>query len=529
MKITDTDTERTPSFVLTMPLRYSKGQREFLDRQFTAANRLYNQLVEIEKAALDTVRQSASWQTIEELREQILALAEDVGMQPDLQMALRNFTVFRRRLLQDAGFSKYSFEARINQLRRSDTDAKKRIGSHVAQKIADSVWQMFEKYLYGDGKQITFRPWTECTSIEGKNNASMLSVKQDGMLYVTRNFQLKIAKPNTQYEREALTHRVKYCRLIRIPWKTGWLYKVQLILEGTPPQKEQHAQHGSGRVGLDIGTQTIAAVGESDAVLKLLAPGAEQPWQELRRVNRAMDRSRRAANPCVFAPDGSILPKSQRPPETTDENGRIRWNESKRCKRLAQRRRYLYAKTARTRKCENQRLANEISQLGDEFYIEQMNFRALARRAKKPKTDDSTVQKKRRKRFGRSVANRAPAMFVHALEDKVTAHGGSFVRIKTAKAKASQYTHTDRTYKKSKLSQRTKTLEYDGRNIVVQRDLYSAFLLMNTNDSHDGFMQEQCEATFENFLTLHNKAMEALQDSKGLPSSMGIRNLRRAV
>lgn len=524
----NTDAERTPSFVLTMPLRYSDGQQKFLDRQFQSANNLYNRLTEEEKGRLAEVMRSDSWTMLMELREQFRLLAEEVGMQPDLRQALRNVAMMRRRLLQDAGFTKYAFESQIQAIRREDEHAGKMIGSHVAQKIADSVWQMFEKYLYGNGKHVSFRSWTECMSIEGKDNKTMLSVKREGMLYIRRNMELRIGKPKTDYEREALTHRIKYCRLIRIPWKKGWLYKVQLILEGTPPQKTHGEKLGTGRVGLDIGTQTIAAAGEDDAALELLAPGAEKPWKELRRVNRAMDRSRRTNNPGMFAPDGTILPKDKRPPDSMDENGRIVWKDSRNYRRLADRRRYLYAKTARTRRCEHQRLANRLLQFGDEFYIEKMNFPALAKRAARPKEQAPGVRPGRRKRFGKSVANRAPALFTDILEAKVTACGGTFVRIETAKAKASQYTHTDKACHRAKLSQRTKTLDFKDGKVIVQRDLYSAFLLMNTNDTHDGFIQERCEETFEHFLDLHDKTVKALEAVSGLPSSMGIRRLRTA-
>lgn len=65
-----------------MPLRYSKGQKLFLDRQFAAANRLYNRLAEAGKDRLDELMQSESWQMLMSLREQFSSLAEEIGIQP---------------------------------------------------------------------------------------------------------------------------------------------------------------------------------------------------------------------------------------------------------------------------------------------------------------------------------------------------------------------------------------------------------------------------------------------------------------
>jgi hypothetical protein len=54
----------------------------------------------------------------------------------------------------------------------------------------------------------------------------------------------------------------------------------------------------------------------------------------------------------------------------------------------------------------------------------------------------------------KSIANKAPAAFVNILEKKVLQNGGSFQRINTWKAKASQYNHLNHQYNNKKLSQR---------------------------------------------------------------------------
>ena len=51
---------------------------------------------------------------------------------------------------------------------------------------------------------------------------------------------------------------------------------------------------------------TIAAVSASAALLTPFCPEVVQPWQESRRLLRAMDRSRRATNPENYQPNGTI-------------------------------------------------------------------------------------------------------------------------------------------------------------------------------------------------------------------------------
>jgi hypothetical protein len=112
-----------------------------------------------------------------------------------------------------------------------------------------------------------------------------------------------------------LAHRVKYARLIVRQASssraagadaTGHRYYVQLALSGVPYQKPKHPV-GRDTVGLDLGPSTIAIV-PRDGTPRLevfcaeLAPDA----QAIRRLQRQMDRQRRANNPDNFDARGCI-------------------------------------------------------------------------------------------------------------------------------------------------------------------------------------------------------------------------------
>lgn len=183
-------------------------------------------------------------------------------------------------------------------------------------------------------------------------------------------------------------------------------------------------------------------------------------------------------------------------------------------------RRYLYRKQADLRKAKHQQLANKLLAAGDRFYVEDMSWRALSRRSKQARKNKKGKNLSK-KRFGKSIANKSPGAFLSILEKKVLAQGGSFYRINIWKARASQFHHMTGQYIKKKLSQRVDILE-DGSK--VQRDLYSAFLIMHSNKALDGFLVSSCNRDYPKFLQMHNKAMAALAASdKPLPSSMGVR------
>jgi putative IMPACT (imprinted ancient) family translation regulator len=86
--------------------------------------------------------------------------------------------------------------------------------------------------------------------------------------------------------------------------------------------------------------------------------------------------------------------------------------------------------------------------------------------------------------------------------------------INTYKAKASQFNHFDCTYKKKTLSQRWN--EFDG--IKIQRDMYSAFLIMNINNDLESFNIDKCNNRFDNFKKLHDIEVNRLRGYKNLSS-----------
>ena len=86
------------------------------------------------------------------------------------------------------------------------------------------------------------------------------------------------------------------------------------------------------------------------------------------------------------------------------------------------------------------------------------------------------------------------------------------VKINTYKARASQFNHFDGTYKKKKLYQRWNYFN----DIKVQRDMYSAFLIMNVNNDLESFNIEKCKERFDNFFKLHNLEVARLSGQKNL-------------
>lgn len=347
------------------------------------------------------------------------------------------------------------------------------------------------------------------------------------IVYGKHEFPVVLRNPKTQtgkYQQEALKCGVKYCRITRKWVKNKWKYYAQFILEGYPPTKcdgngvMKHPVN-QGRIGLDIGTQTLAISGKDICDLRVLAPSARAQAKslvnEITCTMRAMDRSRRATNPKYYNPDGTI----KRLKRKHGQKQKRDWKYSKHYYRLRAKLRDLNRRLADIRKMEHNTLANELLQHGNEFIVEDMDYKALQKRSKKTKINAKTGRAHTKKRFGKSLSRCAPAKFITILTNKAVRNGGNVIKVDTFETKASQFDHTDESYTKKKLSERMAHLS---SGEVVQRDLYSAFLLEHIDTETLKYDIEALKAAFPAFLKMHENTKKRLQEAESyLPASVG--------
>lgn len=522
-------------FVLTLPLRCEPWMLDLLDVIFQCYNNVKNALIQKFLKVLKQMERTKAWRNIQselaELYKQLKTVKPDSKEESDLKKKIKSLNVQRNTMIKAYGLTKSNFEKSVKPMQKH---YKKNVNSAVAQKLSYDVWAIFEEYLYGNGKKIHFSKATDFTTIEGKSNESGLRFI-DNKAVIGKDLKIPVSlnrKDTYGYETEALSRDIHFCKLTRCHGEKRWLYSIQLVLSGKPPVKviqttgEVLHTLGKGRVGNDPGTQTLAVASNTSVKLFVLCEQSkvQNIEDEIRLINRAMDRSRRATNPKMFNEKGEIVTIDKLLEEcTVTIHGKKyrKWIKSKRYRHLEQRRRYLYHKQAVQREQCHKALANQLLSLGDEHYIESMNWQALAKRAKKTEISEKTGKYKRKKRYGKAVANKAPALFVKIYENKVKNAGGQFYKINTQKAKASQYNHENKTYKKKNLSKRWNKMP-DGTKI--QRDLYSAFLIQYTNETLDGFIQSLLEENFENFKKLHDAEIERLQ-FVDTPSSTGVKKI----
>lgn len=500
----------TETCCLTLPLIVEKWQSDRLEKRFEIARQIYNTLLNFELKKLRRLERSEAYSEIQN------EIQKQYEKEPHDTAAKRKLFQQRERLRRDAGFSEYAFKSDIKSFYKHFND---NIGSSVAvHGIAPQVWTAFEKLFYGNGKAVHFKRRGEVRSLRGYSVAGKsggVEIIFRGSCVEWKGLKLPVKlDPGNAYEEEMLQKRVKYCRIIKKAGKKKTHWYVQLMLEGKPAVKfdkstgELRHPIGTGAVGIDIGPQTIAFAAETEVSLMELADRVRNIEHEKRLIQRKMDRSRRAANPDNYAEDGTVK-----------RGIRLVWVKTKRYLRLQHMLSHLQRQQAEVRKRQHTELANHLLSLGDRFYVEDMEWPALTHRAKKTEISEKTGRYKRKKRFGKSVGNKAPAMLIGILNQKLLSLGlDGIVKVPTA-VRASQFNHLSGEYHKKPLGQRWNEMS-DGRR--VQRDMYSAFLLQHLNDTMDGFDIETLTRDYDRFLVLHDEQINELKTAPRTVSSMGI-------
>lgn len=477
--------------VLTLPLQTEIWQEHMIEKRFAIMEHLKNQLIAKELRRLKNLERTKEYRN----------LIDEINNTPkEKRKALFSK---RRKLLKDSGFSEYDFKDDIagkNSLMQKHFI--EHIATQIAHKLASDVWRSFDKFLFGNGRFIHFSKRGSLRSVASQKNGNGMTYKNGYFIWSggqSKNkiiLKIKVTPPKNDYEKEMLSKKIKYLRIVKKWVKTRYKYYLQFALEGKPVKKDRIVNKGN--VGIDIGTQTVAISSADSVKILELADKIDKNHTKKKILQRKMDRSRRYTNPQNYNEDGTI----KKPPK----GQRFSWYKSKKYIQLAGKVRELERKNADIRKYQHTCLANWILSLGDTVYVEQMNFSGLQRRAKETKIDKNGKYAKK-KRYGKSLANKAPSMFLTILESKLNQYGGQLNKINTYEFKASQYDHTDDTFTKHNRSERWHILSNGDKN---QRDLYSAFLIMNSDISLKHCNREKCNETYSNFKVLQDKEIERL-------------------
>ena len=504
---------KSSTYVLTLKLDTEQYQEDIIDKRLEIARNISNGLTNVVLKRYKLMSESKEYNTI---KKELKPINKELYSELNVKLS-KNNTKKRKELysmLNDIykkhGLTQYSLYEDVKTMYKH---FKNNIGSLEAQAIADRVWTKFDKLLFGKGEKVCFDSYNKYNTIENKWNKSGMKYSGGQILWQGLNIPV-IIKNNDTYARQAIQDRVKFCRIVRKLIRGKYKYYVQLMIEGVPPMKfdtdtgEIKHTIGLDTVGIDIGTRTIAYSSKSEVKLLELCPEIDNIEHKKLILQRKLDRQRRANNTDNYNEDGTIK-----------RGINLKWNKSNKYIKTQYELHELQRKQACIRKQSHEKLANTLLSLGNRILVETMQFQGLQKRAKKTNKDKNGRFNKK-KRFGKSLGNKAPAMLIEIINRKLKYSDLEILKVNTQKVKASQYNHFTDEYNKKELKDRWNEC------INIQRDCYSAFLIMNIDNDLETINRELCIKTYDNFKILHDKEIKRLQELKNngikLISSMGI-------
>jgi hypothetical protein len=365
--------------VLELSLQVSKANEHALNVRLEAAQNIYNACLVEALRRRDRMRESRS-------------------------------SAGRKALCREYEFTATSIQQYAQQCRDSCW-IKDHLGGHDTQTTSLRAFRAVEQYAFG--RRGRPRLAKSVDVLEGKEARSTIVFRGGVVTY--GGLVLPVLELDA-WQRQALKAKTKYCRIVRRRVRSRVRWYVQLVQAGVPPRRRMV---GTGVVGLDLGPSTIAAVGSGEVMFERFCPTVAHPWQEQRRIDRAMARK---------------VP------------GSIRYRA------LAFRRREIERRLAAERRRSHGELVNRILGQGAVVKVERLSYRAFQRM------------------FGRSTRARGAGSFLRILRRRL---GENLIEFEPRRTCLSQTDHVTGIRTKKPLSQRYHAF---GDGTRVDRDLYAAWL-----------------------------------------------------
>lgn len=468
-------------YVTEFSVRASSQDLSKVKVRMQLATKLYNSVLSIGLKRLDGMRKDPSYSPLmESLRviNKSLKLAEKNGEKNKISALKKERKPISDELngLRKAyRLTKYDLIKDVTPM-RVNCYFKDHIQSKVAQGIATRAWDAIERHMFsGFGRPRFKSKQRPIRSLEVNAHESIMvkmgcSKKPTRLVWqgVEAPLNLLGERDSDGYQEKVLADiqcgKIKYNRVILRTVKGKERLYVQSVITGLAPQKQKHldnqAKAKGRRVAFDVGVNSIAIYGETEAKLLGFVADIKRLDTKLAKLQRKNARIQRILNADNYQRVAKVRGRKtvyvwQRKKGTRDTVRSKHWHKIN--SQIVELHRLLATK----RKQYHDIIANDILALGDEIVTEKVSVKGW------------------QKMFGKSINAFAPSGLMMTIKRKAENADATFEFINTVKARLSQYNHDTDQYIKKSLS--TRWVKVDGE--WYQRDLYSAYLAWCICDS----------------------------------------------
>ena len=489
---------QTPSYVVSVKLHLPEQIENCLEKSFRISNSAYNEGISLGLKRFEAMKRNPYYQELLEARrlaiKGITKLKKAKKKTKGLTQQIKLYDKALLELRKAYSLTEFGLSARLSQQRRKPDSPYQQMGAGEIQVIAGQAMKTLEKVLFYQIKphKVRFRSKFDLdVSYRNRVNteATRLVVSdRKGIAYrfyihkASTFVDIPVKAFNTYQQMSLLrSEKIKYIQIVRKTIRGKKVYILQIVCQGNPPLK---VTKGTEVVGIDPGISTIAFASTKEVTLVDLVPkNITQKEKLLKRLDQAIERSRRVNNPECYKENGVI------------KKGARFKRPSNRQMRLLNRRRKAYRSLSEERSKIQGQLINRLVSQASIIKIEELNIKGLQKRSRDIRINPKTNRPFSKKRFGKAIFRAAPSTFRTVLERRASQLGINLEVISPKNVKPSQYNHITQTFEKKSLSTRIYDLSDEYKD--VQRDLYSAFLIGHIENDH--YNQKQLEQDFPDF------------------------------
>ena len=377
--------------------------------------------------------------------------------------------------LKELKLRKYDLHSRIVKYKKN---YESYLWIHICQKIAAQLYKWVNFIASNRWKVLHKKQWFQFTSIEWQNNETgirVIKIKWD--YYFSYKWFLKKISFKDEYQLENFNfEKIAYCRLVRKQFRRNYKYYLQLVMKWSSSKKKTISKH---KAWVDFWLNAIALVRDDNQCKLFHTWNANFHQERIARLQKIISQEYIALNPDCY-----------------DEDWKIKeWAKLKANWKIAHLMKIINCLRRKQSKKHNNEinvLVREILAFAWELISEDMDFKEIR-------------QSKEYKGLAKIIQFCTPWLLKSKLEENV-----ELKYVDKYKYKASQYNHITNEYIKPKLSDRVKKI-WDN---LIQRDLYSAYLLLNHNEDLKEVDRKKCIENFNTFLEKHNQLIEELKQNK---------------
>lgn len=219
-----------------------------------------------------------------------------------------------------------------------------------------------------------------------------------------KKLEIPVVLKGSNYEKEALSREIRYCRLKRKEIRGKQRYFADIILKGACPVRKAIPIAHPGSVGVAVTLKHLYLVSQSEIRVEEFAKYSEELNMRRGELIRKMEISRRINNPQNYEENGRI------------RSGSLKWFYSKNYQKNRKRLREIARKQQALRREARGKQIRSILEMGDTFVVELLDYRKL-----------------KENYFGKTVESFAAAGFLREMEWKCQVHGRKWIAVETGK------------------------------------------------------------------------------------------------